>query len=106
MPEVTTPKPRRPPGAGALHETTAGLWRGRFVVTDPITRRKVRRYVSGRTRAEANRHLRDAMAESNRESAAVDSPTLGWWADRWLDTVAYPSFEDVKERLAALAAPG
>jgi integrase len=89
MAEVTTTKPRRPPGAGALYETADGLWRGRFVVLDPITRRPRRRYVSGHTRAEANRRLRDAMAESSRDDAAAASPTLTWWAERWLDTVVH-----------------
>jgi integrase len=81
---------RRPAGSGALYETPkgSGNWRGRFVVTDPTTRRKVRRYVSGGTRAEANRKLRAAMAASATERAAADSPTLAWWVARWLDTVA------------------
>lgn len=72
-----------------MYETASGLWRGRFVVTDPVTRRKVRRYVSGHTRAEANRELRAAMAAAAKETAAGDSPTLAWWAARWLDTSAH-----------------
>jgi integrase len=88
MSEPITPRPRRPPGAGALYETSSGLWRGRFVVTDPITRQKVRRYVSGHTRAEANRKLREAKEAAAAASAAADSPTLEWWAERWLATTA------------------
>lgn len=82
-------RPRRTPGAGSLYEDEArGIWRGAYVVTDPLTRRRVRRYVSGHSRAEANRRLRAAVAESNRETEAADSPTVAWWAERWLGTVA------------------
>lgn len=87
MDETTTPKaPRRTSGSGALYETAGGLWRGRYQVTDPTTKRRVRRYVSGHTRAEANRRLRAAMADSAKETAAADSPTLEWWTARWLAT--------------------
>ncbi len=82
-------RPRRTSGAGSLYETSGGLWRGAYVVTDPLTRKRRRRYVSGHTPAEANRRLRDAIAESHREKVAADSPTLAWWAERWLDTVIH-----------------
>lgn len=84
-----TTRPRRTSGAGSLYETSAGLWRGAYVVTDPLTRRRTRRYVSGHSPAEANRRLRAAIAESHRETAAADSPTVAWWAERWLDTVVH-----------------
>jgi integrase len=45
--------------------------------------------VSGHTRAEAARELRTAMAAAARETAQADSPTLDWWAARWLDTSAH-----------------
>ncbi|MEX1172334.1 MAG: tyrosine-type recombinase/integrase [Chloroflexota bacterium] len=88
MTETTTT--RRSAGDGALYETPkgSGRWRGRFVVTDPVTRRKVRRYVSGHSRAAAHRALRDAMAEAARSQEAADSPTVAWWAERWLAAVA------------------
>ncbi len=89
MDEPTTPKrPRRPHGSGALYETAAGLWRGRYVTVDPLTHKRVRRYVSGHTRQEAGRRLRDAMADAARKSAAGSSPTVEWWCRRWLDTSA------------------
>jgi len=83
-------RPRRTPGAGSLFQERTGrrLWRGAYIVTDPLTRKAVRKYVSGHTPAEANRRLRDAVVESLREKAAADSPTVAWWAERWLDTVA------------------
>jgi integrase len=87
--DETSTRPRRTPGAGSLYETAAGLWRGAYVVTDPLSRRQVRKYVSGHTSAEANRRLRAAIAESHRETGAADSPTVGWWAERWLNTVVY-----------------
>ncbi|MEJ7749470.1 MAG: site-specific integrase, partial [Candidatus Limnocylindrales bacterium] len=86
--QETSTRSRRTPGAGSLYETGGGLWRGAYVVEDPDTRRRVRRYVSGHTRAEAARRLRDAIAGSHRDAEAADSPTLEWWATRWLDTVA------------------
>jgi integrase len=84
-----TTRPRRTSGAGSLYETAAGLWRGAYVVTDPLSRRQIRRYVSGHTSAEANRRLKAAIADSHRETAAADSPTVAWWAERWLDTVVH-----------------
>lgn len=84
-------RPRRTSGAGSLYQTDPpdGLWRGAYVVTDPATHRRVRRYVSGHSRAEAGRRLRDAIADAHRDKAAADSPTVAWWAERWLDTVAH-----------------
>lgn len=84
-----TTRSRRTSGAGSLYETHGGLWRGAYVVEDPVTRRRARRYVSGHSRAEASRRLRDAIAESYRDAELADSPTLTWWAARWLDTVAH-----------------
>lgn len=82
-------KPRRTRGAGSIYPTKSGLYRGSFAVVDPITRKRTRRYVSGHTPGEAERNLRKAIADSNRESAAAASPTLRWWADRWLDTIRH-----------------
>lgn len=87
--DETSTRPRRTPGAGSLYQTSGGLWRGAYVVTDPLTRQTRRRYVSGHSRAEAARRLRDAIAESHRDAAAAASPTLAWWADRWLDTIVH-----------------
>lgn len=87
----TAAKPRRTPGAGSLFQekTGRGLWRGAYIVTDPLTRRPIRKYVSGHTPAEANRRLRKAIDDSHREAVAAASPTLTWWAERWLDTVVH-----------------
>lgn len=85
----STDKPRRTPGAGSLYETGAGLWRGSYIVTDPLTRATRRRYVSGHTRPEASRALSKAMADSHKDAEAAASPTLAWWAERWLDTVVH-----------------
>lgn len=77
MDEITTRKrPRRTPGAGSLYETSAGLWRGAFIVTDPLTHRRVRKFVSGHSLAEARKRLREAMDAASREKAAVESPTV------------------------------
>jgi len=84
-----TTRPRRTGGAGSLYETKGGLWRGSYIVTDPLTRRRTRRYVSGHSRAEAARRLRDAIASSHRDASAASSPTLAWWAERWLGLVVH-----------------
>jgi integrase len=88
-----TIRPRRTPGAGSLYEVKtgpkAGQWRGAYVVTDPLTRRRIRRYVSGHTRAEASRRLRAAMEDTAEQVSAAASPTVAWWATRWLDTIAH-----------------
>ncbi len=85
--QETSTRPRRTPGAGSLYETSGGLWRGAYIVTDPLTHRRTRRYVSGHSPAEARKRLRDAMDAALRDKAAADSPTVEWWATRWLDTV-------------------
>lgn len=87
--EETSSRPRRTPGVGSLYETRGGLWRGAYVVTDPLTRRRLRRYVSGHSRAEAGRRLRDAIVDSHRDAQAAGSPTVAWWAERWLGTVTH-----------------
>lgn len=93
--DETSTRPRRTPGAGSLIECGAqsgnptGQWRGAYVVTDPLTRRRVRKYVSGRSKAEASRRLREAIAKSHDEKAAATSPTVAWWATRWLDTLTH-----------------
>ena len=91
--DETSSRPRRTPGAGSLYELKsgpkAGQWRGSYAVTDPLTRTRSRRFVSGHSKAEASRRLREAMADSHHAKAAADSPTLAWWAERWLDTVAH-----------------
>jgi integrase len=86
-----TTRPRRTSGAGSLFQEKTGrrLWRGAYIITDPSTQRPIRKYVSGHTPAEANRRLKDAIADSRRETAAADSPTVAWWAERWLDTVVH-----------------
>jgi integrase len=88
-PAAERAKARRTRGAGSIYPTQSGLYRGSFAVVDPITHKRTRRYVSGHTPGEAERNLRKAITDSHRETAAAASPTLRWWADRWLDTIRH-----------------
>ena len=88
-PAAERAKARRTRGAGSIYPTQSGLYRGSFAVVDPITHKRTRRYVSGHTPGEAERNLRKAITDSHRETAAAASPTLRWWADRWLATVLH-----------------
>lgn len=72
---------RRSAGEGAVYETSDGRYRGAIVLTDPSGERSVRRYVSGRNRAEVVRRL----DELRREGAAgfATGETLGAFLGTW-----------------------
>lgn len=59
MAERTKPRPKRSNGEGAIYATKDGRLRGALVLTDPRTGKLVRRFVSGRSRAEVVRRLED-----------------------------------------------
>lgn len=86
MAQSTTPKkPRRSRGEGAIYPTADGRLRGSLLVDHPDGNRSVRRYVSGRTRAEVVRKLDDLR----RDSAAgfATGETTGAYLARWVVTV-------------------
>lgn len=60
-------------------------WRGSIFVRDDDGRR-TRRYVSGDTSDEVVGKLRTAEADAAAEALRAASPTLAWWATRWLGT--------------------
>lgn len=83
--QKSTARPRRSRGEGAIYETTDGRLRGHVDLPHPDGNRTVRRYVSGRTRAEVVRKL-----EALRREAAEGFPTgqtTGDWLARWIVAV-------------------
>lgn len=81
---TTRPRPRRSRGEGAIYETSDGRVRGSILLPHPDGDRSVRRYVSGRNRADVVRKLDDL-----REQAKAGFPTgtttgaflAGWVTD-------------------------
>ena len=57
LPETTTPKRRRLQGEGSIYVGADGRARGAILVVDPDTGAKVRRVVSGRSRADVRETL-------------------------------------------------
>src|SRR5690349_5348979 len=78
-------RPRRSAGEGAVYETADGRFRGAVVLSDPSGERSVRRYVSGRNRAEVVRRI-EAL---RREGAAgfATGKTVGDYLAGWTSTV-------------------
>ena len=81
----STNKRRRPRGGGTAYRV-GNRWRGSIYVTDEAGRR-VRRYVSGDTSAEVVARLRTAQAATDLAAERAKSPTVAWWATRWLASV-------------------
>lgn len=84
-------RPRRSRGEGAVYPTADGRLRGSIVVPHPDGIRSIRRYVSGRTRADVVRKLDDVKREA--EAGFPTGETTGAYLARWL--------VDVKPRLRA-----
>ena len=86
MDESTARKaPRRSAGEGAIYETTDGRLRGSIVLPHPDGDRSIRRYVSGRTRAEVVRKFDDLRREA--EAGFPTGQTTGDYLARWIVAV-------------------
>lgn len=83
MRESTRTHARR--GQGSVYRV-GDRWRGSIYVKDPDGRR-VRRFVSADTSDGVVAKLRTAQADADAAAALAASPTLAWWAERWLATV-------------------
>jgi integrase len=86
MGQSSAPKPpRRSAGEGAIYPTADGRLRGSVVLPHPDGTRSVRRYVSGRTRADVVRRL----AELRKEAAGgfATGETTGAYLARWVTAV-------------------
>ena len=80
---MTVSHRRRSNGEGSLYRTAEGRWRGAVLVTDPLTGTQVRRYASGRTRAETAARLEAVRRDAEAGSFATDEST-GAYLARWL----------------------
>jgi integrase len=82
---TTSRKPRRSRGEGAIYPTADGRLRGSIVLPHPDGNRTIKRYVSGRTRADVVRRL----DELRKEAAAgfVTGETTGTYLARWVVAV-------------------
>src|SRR4051794_15939489 len=76
---------RRPRGGGTAYRV-GDRWRGSIFVRDEAGKRS-RRYVSGDTSAEVVAKLQTAQADATEAAARAKSPTVEWWAHRWLASV-------------------
>lgn len=64
--------------------TCRGRWVGTIDVPNPDTGVKRRKYVYGRTQAEANRKLREAIRERDAGTLVMSTETVAGWFDDWL----------------------
>ena len=85
MAESTAKGPRRSPGEGAIYTTSEGRLRGSIALPHPDGNRTIRRYVSGRTRAEVVRNLDKLRKEA--EAGFPTGETTGAYLGRWIVTV-------------------
>jgi integrase len=79
---VASSHKRRANGDGSIYETGDGRLRGSLTLTHPISGKRVRRVVSGRTRAEVARKLGDMRRDAS--GALPSRETTGAYLNRWL----------------------
>jgi integrase len=84
MSERTKQTRRRSNGEGAVYETKDGRLRGALLVADPRTGRTVRRFVSGRSRAEVVRRIAELKA-ATATGALPTSVTTRDYLAAWLE---------------------
>lgn len=75
---------RRPNGGGTVYRV-GDRWRGSIFVRSEDGQRR-RRYVTGNSQAEVLAKLRTAQGDATAAAQRAQTPTLAWWATRWLGT--------------------
>lgn len=75
---------RRAKGDGGITQRSDGRWQGSFLVTDESTGTKRRRYVYGKTKAEAMHKLKTAIRDRDAGALVVSTVTVETWMTRWL----------------------
>jgi len=85
MPQATT-KTRARKGDGAVFTTKDGRHRAAITVTDAVTGRPVRRYLSGKTPGEVK-----AKLEAMRADRTPRTPTVASYGERWLVSMERPA---------------
>jgi integrase len=87
MAESTVRRPtRRSRGEGSVYRDAEGRWRASLLVSDPRTGHRVRRVVSGRSRAEAVRKL-DGLKQAAATGALPTGATVAEFLTAWLEAV-------------------
>jgi integrase len=81
------PKSTRHRGDGSVYAVAGRGWRGSIIVTDPLTGRTRRRYITAPTEREAVAKLRAIRADRDAGRAATRTPTLADYLARWIVTV-------------------
>ena len=76
---------RRSNGEGSIYRTAEGRWRGALTLAHPDGDRRIRRVVSGRSRADVARKLEALRRQS--AGAFASGETTGEYLDRWLEAV-------------------
>lgn len=78
--------PSCPPVVGDVRpkHTCRGRWVGTIDVPNPDTGVKRRKYVYGRTQAEANRKLKEAIRERDTGTLVMSTETVASWFEDWL----------------------
>jgi integrase len=88
MSKPTATRKRRPRGDGSVYQTKAGTWRGAVLVTDPVTGRQKRRYLSGRTAELVRSKVRRLRDDAERGiTSAGPRLTTGSYVAGWLEAV-------------------
>lgn len=77
-------------GESSLHEDAAGRWHGYVSMGLRTGGQRDRRHVSGARRGDVVRRVRALEAQRDAGTAvqAGRTPTVGWWLDHWLTTIA------------------
>ena len=87
----STPSPsrqRRIRGEGSIYELAGGGWRGAAIVVDPITGRRVRRYLSGPTADAVRVKLTKLQGDADRGvTLAGPRLTVGTYLARWIASI-------------------
>ncbi len=85
---------QRPYGLGSVWQEADGSWRGRVeFARNPVTGKRVRRYVRGKSQTKVNAKIRALLQERADPRAAPPATgrhriTVGEWLTRWLDAGA------------------
>ena len=82
--------PRKANGESSIYQDANGTWHGKVSMGLKDNGERDRRHVTGRRRADVLRKNRvlEQQREAGMAAAAGRSPTVGFWLDHWLNTIA------------------
>lgn len=89
---------RRAKGEGSIFRQADGRWVGRVDLgVDPRTGKRRQRRVFASTKAKVSKRLRDLRTEIDAGIDAIEQPTVGDLAERWLERVASRKSDATRE---------